>query len=55
MLTAALPSNGTMTRRLHLRHFSSTPSSTTRASKLPQQQRKDVDGFDASSVLARLD
>lgn len=43
-----------MTCRLHLRHFSSTPSSTTRASKLPQQQRKDVDCFDASLVLARI-
>jgi hypothetical protein len=38
-------SNGTMICRLHLRHFSSTPFGTQRASRLPQQQRSDIVSF----------
>jgi hypothetical protein len=41
--------NGMTTCRLHLRHFNSTPAFTNRASKLPQQQRKEVLSLDAEA------
>jgi hypothetical protein len=54
ILTAALPSKGRITCRLHLRHFNSTPSDTKRARRLPQPQRSDVPSFDAARGLAPL-
>ncbi|HYA28581.1 MAG TPA: hypothetical protein VEI95_07150, partial [Acidobacteriota bacterium] len=55
MRTPFLLSNGTTTRRLHLRHFSSTPSATTRASKLPQPHRKALSSCAANTASGRDD
>ena len=52
--TPFLVSNGTTTCRLHLRHFNSTPSATTRASKLPQPQRSEVSCLVVAASLARF-
>lgn len=50
ILTLPLVANGTTTWRLQRRHLSSTPSATTRASKLPQLQRSELSGFVAAAI-----
>jgi len=51
ILTLPLVANGTTTWRLQRRHLSSTPSATTRASKLPQLQRSELSGFVGAAAL----
>ena len=48
IFTLPLVANDTITWRLQRRHLSSTPSATTRASKLPQLQRSESFGFAAA-------
>jgi hypothetical protein len=52
ILSAPFVSTGKITCRLHRRHLISTPSATTLASKLPQQQRSEVAGLEVAPVLS---